>query len=91
MDDLIIRQALIATFEKIAKEDGNNYFHLDEITQEIFDAPSVDAVEVVRCKDCLFNDIDEDGWYLCKCFGGLYQPDEDDFCSYGKRREDNAN
>lgn len=48
-DELISREALIATFEKIAKEDKNNYFHLDEITQEIFDAPVVNAV-VLPCK-----------------------------------------
>ena len=35
---------LIAILEKIADEDGMKYFHLDEITQEIFDAPTVDAV-----------------------------------------------
>ena len=44
---LIDANALIANLEKIAKDDKTNYFHLDEITQEIFDAPTVDAVEVV--------------------------------------------
>ena len=43
---LIDANALIAVLEKIAKEDENDYFHIDEITQEIFDAPTVDAVEV---------------------------------------------
>ena len=45
---LIDANALIATLEKIADEDENTYFHLDEITQEIFDTPTVDAVEVVH-------------------------------------------
>ena len=45
---LIDANALIATLEKIAKEDRMDCFYLDEITQEIFDAPTVDAVEVVH-------------------------------------------
>ena len=45
---LIDANALIATFEKSADEDEVPFFHLDEITQEIFDAPTVDAVEVVH-------------------------------------------
>jgi DNA-directed RNA polymerase subunit RPC12/RpoP len=41
---LIDANAFIATLEEIAKEDENNYFHLDEITQEVFDAPTVEVV-----------------------------------------------
>lgn len=43
--------------------------------------PTVDAVVVVRCKDCahLYGT-------LCTVCGLLPQPD--DFCSYGERRED---
>ena len=51
---------------------------------------SVDAVEVVRCKDCKSYVILEDGWYYCDCFGGLHQPDALDYCSYGERRADNG-
>ena len=42
---LIDANELIATLEKIAKEDETLYFHLDEITQEIFDAPAVEVVQ----------------------------------------------
>lgn len=45
-----------------------------------------EAVEVVRCKDCVFWDGDR------RCNGrknGLVMEytDEDDFCSYGERKE----
>ena len=51
-------------------------------------APTVDAVEVVRCKDCK--------WYKRKYpWNGIYEcsyleapMDDDDFCSWGERRED---
>ena len=84
---LIDANALIATLEKIAKEDETPYFHLDEITQEIFDAPTVDAVPVVRCKDCK-HFVSPQGVPVCGCFYGLGFPSlsGDDFCSCGERR-----
>ena len=56
---------------------------------EIDNAPTVDAVPVVRCKDCKYNSehkaIGEDGLW---CDYWAIDPDENDFCSYGERRED---
>ena len=45
---LIDANALITILEEITEKDESMYFHLDEITQEIFDTPTVDAVEVVH-------------------------------------------
>lgn len=66
----------------------------NEVLQVIAESPTVDAVEVVRCKDCkwykpgdLFTDI-----MFChrlkKANGkpAKYNFSEDDFCSYGERR-----
>lgn len=49
-------------------------------------APTVDAVEVVRCRDCKHYKPDE---YECGCdfAGGLPYVKADDFCSYGERRD----
>lgn len=49
-------------------------------------APIVDAVEVVRCRDCKHYKPDE---YECGCdfAGGLPYVKADDFCSYGERRD----
>lgn len=48
--------------------------------------PTVDAVPVVRCKDCKYYKPDE---YECGCdfAGGLPYVKAGDFCSYGKRRK----
>lgn len=48
--------------------------------------PTVDAVEVVRCKDCkrFHRNLENDTY--CDCVGGLSDPEEHDFCSYGERR-----
>lgn len=52
----------------------------------IAEAPSVDAVEVVRCKDCArrkkgYCSIRKDGWGAALLVG------DTDFCSDGERRE----
>lgn len=56
----------------------------------IENAPTVDAVVVTRCKDCKYvytNSFSaSSGEALCTLSGQLMQ--QDDFCSYGERRED---
>lgn len=91
MADLIDRAALLEDIEKTviytardgvpsAKMRGAN-----KITDRIKAAPAVDAVEVVRCKECKRYSRDE-------MFGGGYcdgvKKKLNDFCSYGERRED---
>ena len=67
-----------------------NEYHLTNYATLILrEAPTVDAVEVVRCEDCkylMFSD----------CYGecgeghmGIVSPD--DFCSYGKKKEGDDN
>ena len=62
------------------------YEGIREDVKRIFEnAPTVDAVEVVRCKDCRH-------WTMgyCNHFAYYdYEPmtNEDDYCSYGERRE----
>lgn len=53
----------------------------------VANAPTIDAIEVVRCKDCKYYD-DECPYPVCN-----YHEDnvkETDFCSRGERREDEA-
>ena len=65
---------------EIVREQGiahPNAYYLTNYTMAILqDAPTVDAVEVVRCKDCVSHNI-------CKFeqFQGL-----NGFCSYGERK-----
>ena len=58
-------------------------------------SPTIDAVPVVRCKECRYHSqySDENGMYHC---GGIDTTKDhalpvvapDDFCSYGERRSD---
>ena len=53
-------------------------------------APTIDAVPVVRCKDCEKWKQKDETW-LCKNFGYcsecMMDCPADHFCSYGERRE----
>lgn len=67
------------------------------LKKKVADAPTVDAVPVVRCKDC--TKFEQKGkYYNGRPFGYCYhwdyeegsspnEVDGDDFCSYGERRD----
>lgn len=49
---------------------------------------TMDAVEVVRCRDCKHYERNPNrGGPMCTEFLGLTIPDADDFCSYGERKD----
>jgi hypothetical protein len=55
------------------------------LKEMIKNAPTVDAVEVVRCKDCKHAFPDGFGWYQCAC-RAMWNKGEY-FCSYGERKD----
>lgn len=68
----------------------------EEIEEAINTAPAADVVPVVRCKDCKWF-VDNNGgeWYGCKMFQVVRitpedAPKPDDFCSYGERKDGDA-
>lgn len=87
-DDLISRSALLADL----REKG---FLPGIVRRAIERAPAVDAVEVVRCRECKhwkptgskggnsFSDME----YIGGCEFTKYCRRESDFCSYGERKE----
>ena len=54
---------------------------------QIANAPTVDAVEVVRCKDCVFPHNKYTG---CPELNGLVTP-PDFYCPFGKRKDSDGN
>ena len=78
-DDLISRSAFLKRMKRTAR-----YFY---VKFDIMEEPAVDAVEVVRCKDCKHCDPEN---YHCDHPMGTAAPlrrKPDDFCSYGERKE----
>ena len=51
-----------------------------------------DAIQIVRCKDCKYGDYDSkpDGAMVCLRTKDGFWRKETDFCSYGKRRDDDV-
>lgn len=47
---------------------------------------TIDAVEVVRCKECIHYESDGGAMMICNVTDMVC--DNDDYCSYGERRED---
>lgn len=63
----------------------------DWLKQCIDEAPAIDAVPVVRCKDCTYFSnakINTKGFLVCPASG--MEITEDDYCSYGERKETNT-
>ena len=60
-----------------------------DVKFDIEEMPTIDAVPVVRCKDCKYGEVDDADFpaqYLCKHNGADWN-DENHFCSYGERKE----
>ena len=77
-----------------------------DVMQRIDNAPTVDAVEVVRCRECRWSrrkdhrePTETPKLLICQCFMNHHIPapwgarlavDPEHFCFYGERRSDNA-
>ena len=84
MDDLIHRDGL----KQMLLDLG---FYPAIVKSALEKAPTVDAIPVVRCRDCVgrstwYNDAE----YGCAVCGmsGMYPKSENGYCSYGLRRSD---
>lgn len=79
--DLISRQAILDMLEDINNHiiDGYGYKH-DWCVEWVKGLPSIDAVQVVRCKDCKYY---KENTLVC----GKYGLEDDDYCSWAERRE----
>ena len=73
-------------------ENGENEYVYDTnaVLDSIDSQPTVDAVPVVRCRECKhYATADFDGNILCGCtlHSAMVDITPDSFCSYGERKE----
>lgn len=81
-----------AEFKQTSKLIRSGEKHLDNLAEGFAEAiriakyiaPTVDAVPVVRCRECRSYNKPRLGW----CSVHLDREGPDDFCSYGEREED---
>lgn len=52
------------------------------LLEDVDEAPTIDALEVVRCKDCKHFDV---SYPMCCRYEETVKPD--DYCSYGEKTE----
>ena len=61
----------------------------DEVATAVENAPTIDAVPVVRCKDCVYYQDNNNGYPHNECrWRSDETPDATDFCSFGERKDD---
>ena len=84
---LINREALLSYADLWAS--CGEHHTAEDVIMMIKTAPTVDAVPVVRCRDCKHYDTaDFDGDILCGCtlHSAMLDITPDSFCSYGERK-----
>lgn len=82
MSDLIRRDDVIRLLHYNCDE------HCSAVVSEFEELHAADAVEVVRCKDCMMF-CPQSGPIAQHCFVTGNVVSDDDFCSFGERREEN--
>ena len=88
MSDLIERSEVLKQLRLNHKDVV--YIDKNECARRIEAIPPADAVEVVRCKNCVFSKVyqnDSSGVMgrFCEAFTQVRMVTDDDFCSYGER------
>lgn len=104
-NDLISRQALLEDISHMVFSGRSDIAHAEvrganKVADRIIAAPAVDAVEVVRCKDCKYAMLlrRPESKLIADCYIRIMYSDdrqfcmvgENDFCSYGEQREENG-
>jgi len=93
MDDLISRQKALEHLRKRLIQTANNNVGFvcdagatfedasERVKTWLDEVPSIDAVPVIRCKDCKYY---KENTLVC----GRYGLEDDDYCSWAERREE---
>lgn len=99
MNDYIKREDAIKNIKPMVgiwADDGRFYVDYQRVLDIINNEPSADVVEVVRCRDCEHWECNPGTDRYGSCKKVAYDDFEvvmegDDFCSYGKRKEQENN
>ena len=87
--DALIERMYHDAFETdtdMQKWDGAFWIRYKMFENAMDSAPTIDAVEVVRCKDCKYADLHDGEYRLCLLTGTWKKLDH--FCSDGERKND---
>ena len=92
LNDLVKRGAVCDMLHEEMGAWGNCADEIEALLKAndaLWKIPAVDAVAVVRCRECLYWQDNNGGYPHEECRWGKGEtPDADDFCSYGERKGD---
>ena len=92
MADLIDRQVVLNALIKDERYNEDIPNRSDGVRDAIITVlciPAVDAVPVVRCKDCKYSEQDDYGWICTNIDGGIMGDENGNgFCCEGERRKE---
>lgn len=89
MARLIDADALLSYMDECSKESRFRVYY-GYAKSFIDDAPTIDAVPVVRCRDCKYHENTNVTWFKHCCLIGKTVR-YNDFCSYGERKDGDGN
>lgn len=91
MSDLISRDALYDAISDIASSAHHDVMSVKDILRNIEAAPAVDAVPVVRCRDCKYCAVCGNGLHVCKAHDlHLLRTTPDGYCHMGAKMDGGA-
>lgn len=77
-----------ACYDSFLKTGNKAYSEIIALADAV---PAADVAEVVRCKDCKYQNKGQnecDSWNMCEYRSWLYFPvNDEDFCSNGERKD----
>lgn len=96
MSDYIEREAALAypiRKDKCDRKHANKHFifGIESVIEFVENLPAADVAPVIRCEECRYYQnakINKKGFLICPASG--MEITEDDYCSYGERKEDNT-
>lgn len=59
-----------------------------DFADAVCNAPTVDAVPVIRCRECVYYGYDVYSEGVCNLSEGLPFPEDDSYCSFGLRQKE---
>lgn len=95
IEEYIGREKLLAKIDEAffrTDPDGEVQIGFLKCRAIIRETPATDVAPVVRCKDCTYAELYEGSECIyCTNIAGLYTyVMDDDYCSYGERKDDGA-
>lgn len=60
---------------------------LDEVSGVVDACQTVDAIPIIRCKDCVYFGLNDENVPYCFNRFGLNDPEPNGFCNYGRKKK----